>query len=48
MKLPERLAELPQQCDVGGKQNSQGNTQYWRGYLLHFDEAEGQILISVD
>jgi hypothetical protein len=46
MKLPERLAELPQQW--GGKQSSQGNTQYWRGYQLHFDEAEGQILISVD
>jgi hypothetical protein len=46
MKLPEMLAELPQQCDLGGKKNSQGNTQYWRGYKLHLDVADGQIPIS--
>jgi hypothetical protein len=46
MKLPEMLADLPKQCDLGGKKNSQGNTQYWRGYKLHLDVADGQIPIS--
>ena len=46
MKLPEMLADLPQQCDLGGKKNSHGNTQYWRGYKLHLDVADGQIPIS--
>jgi hypothetical protein len=46
MKLPEMLADLPQQCDVGGKRDSQGNTHYWRGYKLHLDVADGQIPIS--
>jgi hypothetical protein len=47
MKLPEMLAELPRQCDIGGKKDSQGNTHYWRGYKLHWDVADGQIPISV-
>ena len=46
MKLPEMLADLPQQCDLGGKRNSQGNDVYWRGYKLHLDVADGQIPIS--
>jgi hypothetical protein len=46
MQLPEMLADLPQQCDLGGKKNSHGNTQYWRGYKLHLDVADGQIPIS--
>jgi hypothetical protein len=46
MKLPEMLADLPTQCDIGGKKNSQGNTDYWRGYKLHLDVADGQIPIS--
>lgn len=46
MKLLEMLADLPQQCDIGGKKNSQGNTDYWRGYKLHLDVADGQIPIS--
>jgi hypothetical protein len=46
MKLPEMLADLPTQCDIGGKKNSQGNTEYWRGYKLHLDVADGQIPIS--
>jgi len=47
MKLPEMLDDLPRQCDLGGKKNSHGNTQYWRGYKLHWDVADGQIPISV-
>ena len=47
MKLPEMLADLPQQCDLGGKKDSHGNPHYWRGYKLHWDVADGQIPISV-
>jgi hypothetical protein len=46
MTLPQMLADLPRQCDLGGKQNSQGNTEYGRGYKLHLDVADGQIPIS--
>lgn len=46
MTLEEMLADLPRQCDMGGKQDSQGHTQYWRGYKLHLDVADGQIPIS--
>lgn len=46
MTLPEMLADLPIACDLGGKQNSQGNVQFWRGYKLHLDVADGQIPIS--
>jgi len=46
MKLPQMLADLPRQCDVGGKKDSQGNEHYWRGYKLHWDVADGQIPIS--
>jgi hypothetical protein len=46
MQLPEMLADLPRQCDLGGKRDSHGNTHYWRGYKLHWDVADGQIPIS--
>ncbi len=44
--LPEMLAGLPQQCSLGVKTNSKGHQQYWRGYKLHLDVADGQIPIS--
>jgi len=44
--LPAMLSELPQQCDIGAKKNSQGHEQYWRGYKLHLDVADGQVPIS--
>jgi hypothetical protein len=47
MKLPEMLADLPRECDLGGKKDSHGNNHYWRGYKLHWDVADGQIPISV-
>ena len=47
MKLAEMLADLPRQCDLGGKKDSHGNDHYWRGYKLHWDVADGQIPISV-
>ncbi|MBA3974638.1 MAG: hypothetical protein C0504_10530 [Candidatus Solibacter sp.] len=44
-KLDAMLAGLPRQCDIGAKKNSRGHDQYWRGYKLHLDAADGQIPI---
>jgi len=44
--LAENLADLPSSCDSGGKQNSKGHMEYWRGYKLHLDVADGDIPIS--
>src|SRR5206468_9564860 len=46
MSLPEMLKELPQDCSIGVKTSSKGHQQYWRGYKLHLDVADGQIPIS--
>jgi Transposase DDE domain/Transposase domain (DUF772) len=46
MGLPEMLADLPRDCSIGRKTNSQGHQQSWRGYKLHLDVADGQIPIS--
>ncbi len=35
--LADMVADLPTECDVGGKENSQGNPEWWVGYKLHFD-----------
>jgi transposase len=40
------LADIPQTCDIGAKKNSAGQDQYWRGYKLHLDVADGQIPIT--
>jgi hypothetical protein len=45
-KLERMLADLPRGCDLGAKTNSQGHPQYWKGYKLHLDVADGQIPIS--
>ncbi len=45
-KLDRMLQNLPRQCDIGAKKNSQGHEQYWRGYKLHLDVADGQVPIS--
>jgi hypothetical protein len=39
------LADLPRHCSLGVKARD-GNQQYWRGYKLHLDVADGQIPIS--
>lgn len=46
LTLEEMLAELPRACDVGCKNNSKGHKQFWVGYKLHVDVADGQIPIS--
>ena len=45
-KLERMLKDLPRQCDIGTKKNSQGQEQYWRGYKLHLDVADGQVPVS--
>lgn len=45
-KLDRMLKDLPQQCDMGAKTSSQGHEQYWRGYKLHLDVADGQVPVS--
>jgi hypothetical protein len=46
MKLEDMLRELPRTCSIGTKKSSKGHQQYWRGYKLHLDVADGQIPIS--
>jgi hypothetical protein len=46
MPLTEVLAELPRHCSLGVKKSSKGHQQYWRGYKLHLDGADGQIPIT--
>jgi hypothetical protein len=46
MNLPDMLKELPKDCSIGAKTNSQGYTEHWRGYKLHWDVADGQVPIS--
>ena len=46
MTLAEMVAELPRACNVGCKPNSKGVREYWTGYKLHVDVADGQIPIS--
>ena len=41
MKLEQMLAELPQECSLGVKTSSKGHQQYWRGFKLHWDVADG-------
>ncbi len=45
-KLAQMLSDLPRQCDIGTKKSSQGYQQYWRGYKLHLDVADGHVPIS--
>ena len=40
------LGELPRHCSLGVKKSSKGHQQYWRGYKLHLDVADGQIPIT--
>jgi hypothetical protein len=46
MTVEEMLAELPRNCDIGCKLDSQGKKYRWSGYKLHLDVADGQIPIS--
>jgi hypothetical protein len=46
MGVSEMLAELPTACDIGCKKNSKGKVEYWIGYKLHLDWADGEIPVS--
>ncbi len=45
-KLDRMLKDLPRQCDMGIKKNTQGHKHHWRGFKLHLDVADGQVPIS--
>ena len=45
-RIEQMVSELPTQCDIGTKMNSQGNNDSWRGYKIHLDTADGQIIIA--
>lgn len=44
--LAEMLQELPRLCDKGCKTNSKGSKDWWLGYKLHMDVADGHVPIS--
>jgi hypothetical protein len=44
--VEQMVAELPRGCDKGCKKDSKGLPQYWVGYKLHLDVADGQVPIS--
>ena len=46
MTLEEMLADLPEQCDKGPRENAQGYRVSWNGYKWHADVAEGGIVVS--
>ncbi len=46
MPLAAMLRGLSRDCAVGTKANSKGHNNYWRGYKLHLDVADGQIPVT--
>jgi len=44
--LEANLADLPTGCDWGGKRNSQGKYEFWKGYKLHIATSDGGIPMS--
>lgn len=44
--LEQMLGELPRHCSLGVKTSSKGYQQYWRGYKLHIDVADGDIPVT--
>jgi len=46
MTLIEMLDDLPRHCAVGAKRNAKGHKDYWVGYKLHLDIADGAIPVT--
>ncbi len=46
MPLAAMLKGLSKDCAIGVKTNSKGHHDYWRGYKLHLDVADGQIPVT--
>lgn len=44
--VEQMLKDLPRACDKGCKTSSKGNKEFWIGYKLHVDVADGQVPIS--
>lgn len=44
--LTEMLADLPRHCSIGNRKNAKGYKEFWRGYRLHIDVADGDIPVS--
>jgi hypothetical protein len=44
--LAQMMEELPRVCDKGCKTNSKGSKDWWVGYKLHLDVADGEVPIS--
>lgn len=44
--LEDNIKELPNQCDVGAKQDSKGHTIRWIGYKLHLSIVDGGIPVA--
>src|ERR1700733_5529784 len=43
MTLEQVLDDLPRECNVGAKKSSKGHKEWWIGYKLHIDSADGRI-----
>jgi hypothetical protein len=46
MSLEAMLADLPRACSIGNRKNAKGYKEFWRGYRLHIDVADGDIPVS--
>ena len=46
MSLEAMLADLPRACSMGTRKNPKGYKEFWRGYRLHIDVADGDIPVS--
>lgn len=42
----EALKEIPIECNVGSKKNSQGYMETWRGYKLHVDTSDSGLPVT--
>jgi len=46
MSLEAMIADLPRACPIGNRKNAKGYKEFWRGYRLHIDVADGDIPVS--
>ncbi len=46
MALEEMIGDLPSACDFGVRKDSGGCRNFWKGYKLHADVADGGIPVS--
>jgi hypothetical protein len=46
MPLAVMIDELPKAASWGGKKNSAGNHEWWKGYKLHLNVADNMVVVS--